>query len=190
MEYLLILVGVLIVGYVVYSKKQDKKPGTKTGSDPKTADLNNPTEDWEWYLKNYPDVAAGGLTKQWAEKHYNNWGQREGRTWGKMEQGSGKLYYSHWNYSAWHDEGVALILGPGEHLKWLKINGVPLVKHGNGDKGREAWAIYNSRSNPGGVLTGETTADSRNPNMRFAEEVSSTEVDRGPAWGDYGNWTE
>ena len=189
MEFLLIAAGVILLGYIAYTKKVKKPSKPKSDNNTKTADLTNPTEDWEWYLKNYADVAAGGLTKQWAEKHYNNWGKREGRTWGKMEEGTGDLYYSHWNSSAWHDEGVALILGPGEHLKWVKINGVPLTKHGNGDKGREAWAIYNSRSNPGGVLTGETTENSKNPNMRFSFNVASSGVQDGPARGDYGDWT-
>ena len=40
-------------------------------------------QDWQCYLDRYDDVRRNGAyTAGWANRHYANWGQREGRVWG------------------------------------------------------------------------------------------------------------
>ncbi len=101
--------------------------------------------DWQIYLDRYDDVrAAGPYTEDWARRHFENWGRDEGRTWGRVDRVERKRFH-HYNASAWHDRGVAVILCPGESAQSARIGGRRLKKHGNKDKGREVWADYHRR---------------------------------------------
>jgi len=60
--------------------------------------------------------------------------------------------YHHWNTKAWHGQGSALVMCSNvtNGMKWCKINGHSLLKHGSADKGRDVWTIY--QQNLGGVI--------------------------------------
>ena len=60
--------------------------------------------------------------------------------------------YHHWNTNAWHGQGSALVMCSNvtNGMKWCKINGHSLLKHGSADKGRDVWTIY--QQNLGGVI--------------------------------------
>lgn len=120
--------------------------------DPEPDDPDPVRADWQCYLDNNPDVARVGKNmpslEAWANDHYNRWGKKEGRSWGcntPAGPGSPRLRFSHYNASAWHDRGVALILCRGDRASRVRIDGKSLSEHGGLDKGRYVYADYRTR---------------------------------------------
>lgn len=120
------------------------------------------TAEWRCYLDRYEDLRINQLdrkkklpyTETWAVRHWEHpvWGGKaQGRIWGCIDEPEvppdavGQRRFHHYNASAWKDRGVAVILCPGDRATKATIGGEGLVRHGNLDKGREAWADYNTR---------------------------------------------
>ncbi len=134
--------------------------------------------DWQIYLDRYDDVrSAGSYTEQWAQRHYQEWGRDEGRVWGEIESTSHRRFH-HYNASAWHDRGVAVILCPGDRAESASIGGHRLHRHGNLDKGREVWADYHRRGLVG-VL--ELVIGGVSHSTEITDAGGMT---RGDCWGD------
>ncbi len=134
--------------------------------------------DWQLYLDRYDDVrSAGSYSEQWAWRHYQEWGREEGRVWGAIESTQRRRFH-HYNASAWHDRGVAVILCPGDRAESASIGGHRLHRHGNLDKGREVWADYHRRGLVG-VLELVIGGVSHSTEITDAEGMT-----RGDCWGD------
>ncbi len=75
--------------------------------------------------------------------------------------------FHHYNPQAWHGTGSAIVMCEGwsNGMKWCKINGRVMTRHGSQDLGREIWSIY------GETGIGGTVQCSRN-NQTFEYQVS------------------
>ena len=134
--------------------------------------------DWECYLDRYADVAKNGpRTSAWAERHYREWGKKEGRVWGCVEEPDIKpdqKRFHHYNPRAWDERGVAVILCPGDKADSARIGNTFLKRHGNLDKGREVWAKYDT---PGLIGTLEIVIGGKTYRTTISDDKEMTEGD-------------
>ncbi len=53
-------------------------------------------------------------------------------------------YVSHWNSQSWHGQGISLVMSTNpfqRKVRWVRIEGMGMAKHGSQDKGRDIWTI-------------------------------------------------
>ncbi len=61
--------------------------------------------------------------------------------------------FHHWNPVAWDGRGVALVMCPSTNgMDACELNGQPLERHGNRDKGRDVWTDYDGPTGQSGTV--------------------------------------
>ena len=115
-------------------------------------------QDWQCYLDRYDDVRRNGAyTAGWANRHYANWGQREGRIWGCTQivdprPPSSKLPWHHSNQSG--SFGTSVNLCEQYDATAVSLDGTEWRYHRR-DKGREVWYDPQKRDGMSGTITVE-----------------------------------
>jgi len=92
------------------------------------------------------------------------------------------LVFSHFNPSAWHDKGIAMVLClDSPEMEWMHItdrdgNSFQMVKHGRKDKGRDVWKRLDRKCTAGRIRA----SDGR---IVYHAVVHGNSVNRGACWG-------